>query len=50
MRSEDQHLTPCVQVCFTGTEEDQAEQRDHGMIDEVLVDQDMADGGCLERS
>ena len=33
--AEDQHLTRCAQVCFTGTEEDQAEQRDHGTIDEV---------------
>ena len=31
-------------MCFVGTEEDQAEQRDHGMIDEVLGDQDMEVG------
>ena len=30
---------------FTGTEEDQAEQHDHGTIDEVQVDQDMEQGG-----
>ena len=34
--AEDQHLTRCAQVCFTGTEEDQAEQRDQGTIDEIL--------------
>ena len=28
--AEDQHLTRCAQVCFTGTEEDQAERRDQG--------------------
>ena len=28
--AEDQHLTRCAQVCFTGTEADQAEQRGHG--------------------
>ena len=28
--TEDQHLPRCAQVCFTGTEEDQAEQHDHG--------------------
>ena len=43
--AEDQHLTRCAQVCFTGTEEDQAKQRDHGTIDEVLGDKDMAEGG-----
>ena len=42
--AEDQHLTRCAQVCFTGTEEDQAEQHDHGTIDEVLGDQ-MEEGG-----
>ena len=31
--AEDQHLTRCAQVCFTGTEEDQAERRDQGTID-----------------
>ena len=31
----------CAQVCFTGTEEDQAERHDHGTTDEVLGDQDM---------
>ena len=40
-----QHLTRCAQVCFTGTGEDQAEQRDHGTIDEVLGNQDMEEGG-----
>ena len=39
--AEDQHLTRCAQVCFAGAEEDQAEQRDQGTIDEVLGDQDM---------
>ena len=43
--AEDQHLTRCAQVRFTGTEEDQAEQHDHGTIDEVLGDQDMEEGG-----
>ena len=43
--AEDQHLTRCAQVCFTGTEEDQAEQHDHGTIDEFLGDQDKDEGG-----
>ena len=43
--AEGQHLTRCAQVCFTGTEEDQAEQHDHGRIDEVLGDQDLEQGG-----
>ena len=43
--AEDQHLTRCAQVCFTGTEEDQAEQHGHGTIDEVLGDQDFERGG-----
>ena len=43
--AEDQHLTRCSQVCFTGTDDDQAEQHDHGTIDEVLGDQDMEQGG-----
>ena len=43
--ADDQHLTRCAQGCFAGTEEDQAEQHDHGRIDEVLGDQDMEDGG-----
>ena len=43
--AEDQHLTRCAQVCFTSTEEDQAEQCDRGTIDEVLGDQDMEQGG-----
>ena len=38
------HLTRCAQVCFTGTEEDQAAQHDQGTIDEVLGDQDLAQG------
>ena len=42
--AEDQDLTRSAQECFTGTEEDQAEQRDHGSIDEVLGEQDMAQG------
>ena len=42
--AEDQHLTRWVQVCFTGTGEDQADKRDHGTIDEVLGDQDMEKG------
>ena len=43
--AEDYHLTRCAQVCFTGTEEDQAERHDHGTIDEVLGDQDVEEGG-----
>ena len=43
--AEDQHWTRCAQVCFTGTEEDQAERHDQGTIDEVLGDQDMEEGG-----
>ena len=43
--AEDQHLARCAQVCFAGTEEDQAEQRDQGTIDEVLGDRDMEEGG-----
>ena len=43
--AEDQHLTRCAQVCFTCTEEDQAERHDQGTIDEVLGDQDMEEGG-----
>ena len=43
--AEDQHQTRCAQVCFTGTEEDQAERHDQGTIDEVLGDQDMEGGG-----
>ena len=39
--AEEQHLTRCAEVCFTGTEEKQAEQRDQGTIDEVLGDQHM---------
>ena len=42
--AENQHFTRCAHVCFTGTEEDQAEQHDHGTIDEVLGDQDMEEG------
>ena len=34
--AEDQHLTRCAQVCFTGTEKDLAEQRHQRTIDEVL--------------
>ena len=43
--AEDLHMTRCAQVCFTGTEDDQAEQRDRGTIDEVLGDPDMEHGG-----
>ena len=43
--TEDLHSTRCAQVCFTGTEEDQAEQQDHGTIEEVLGDPDMERGG-----
>ena len=43
--AQDFHLTRCAQVCFTGTEEDQAERHDHGPIDEVFGDQDMDEGG-----
>ena len=42
--AEDQLLTRCAQVCFAGTEEDQAEQPDQGTIDVVLGDQDMEEG------
>ena len=38
--TEDLHLTRCAQVCFTGTEEDQAERYDQSAIDDVLGDQD----------
>ena len=50
--AEDQHSTRWAQVCFTGTEEDQAEQHDHGTIDEVLEDQDVEEEGhtCPGRS
>ena len=43
--AEDLHLTRCAQVCFTGTEEDQTEQRGQGTIDEVLGDQDKREEG-----
>ena len=43
--AEAHHLTRCAQVYSPGTEEDQAEQHDHGTIDEVLGDQDMEEGG-----
>ena len=43
--AEDQHLTRCAEVCFTGMEEDQAEQHDQGTIDVVLGDQDIGKGG-----
>ena len=43
--AEDQHLTRCAPVCFTGTGEGHAEQRDQGTIDEVLGDQDREEGG-----
>ena len=39
--AEDLHLTRCDQVCFTGTEGDQAEQHDQGTTDEVLGNQDL---------
>ena len=42
--AEDHHLTRCAQVCFTGTEEDQAGEHDQGTIDEVLGDQDLEQG------
>ena len=38
-------MTQCAQVCFTGTEDDQAEQHNHGTIDKVLGDSDMERGG-----
>ena len=41
----DLHSQRCAQVCFTGTEEDQAEQHDHETVDEVLEDQVMEQGG-----
>ena len=43
--AEDLHLTQCAQVCFTGTEDDQAEQHDHGTNDKVRGDPDMEQGG-----
>ena len=43
--AKDQHLTRCAQVCFMGTEENQAERHDQGSIDEVLGDQDMEEEG-----
>ena len=43
--SEDQHLTRCAQVCFAGTEEDQAERHDQGTIDEGMGNQDMEKEG-----
>ena len=43
--AENQHLTRCAQVCFTGTEEEQAGQRDQATIDDVLGDQHMEPGG-----
>ena len=42
--AEDLHSTRCAQVCFTGTEDDRAEQHDHGTIDEVLGDPDTERG------
>ena len=48
--AEDQHLTRCAQVCFMGTEEDQAERHDQGTIDEVPGDQDMEGGDALEEA
>ena len=44
--AEDLHLTRCAQICFAGTEEDEAEQHDQGTID---GDQDLQRGkGSLE--
>ena len=43
--AEDLHLTRCDQVCFTGTEDDQVDERDHGTSDEVLGDAYMEQGG-----
>ena len=43
--AEDPLLTRCARVCFTSTEDDQAEQHDHGTIDEVLGDSDIERGG-----
>ena len=40
--AEDQNLTRSAQVCFTGTEEDQAERHDQGTID-VVGDQHMTE-------
>ena len=37
-------MARCAQVCFTGTEEDRAEQHDQGTIDKVLGDQDLEQG------
>ena len=43
--AEDFHLTRCAQAWFTGKEDDQAEQHDHGTIDEVPGDPYMERGG-----
>ena len=43
--AEDHHLTRCAQVCFAGTEEDQAERHARSTIDEVLEDQDEDEKG-----
>ena len=43
--AEDLHLARCAQACFTGTQDDQAEQHDHGTIDEVPGDPYMEQGG-----
>ena len=42
--AEDFHLTRCAQVCFTRTEENQAEQHDQGTLDDVLGDRDLEQG------
>ena len=38
-------MTRCAQVCFTGTEDDQAERHDQGTIDDTLGNQDTEEGG-----
>ena len=43
--TEDLHSTRYTQVCFIGTEGEQAEQHDHGTIDQVAGDPDMERGG-----
>ena len=42
--AEDHHLTRCAQVCFKGTEKNQAERHDDGTIGEVLGDEDVGEG------
>ena len=43
--AEGNNLTRCAQVCFAGTEDDQAERHARSTIDEVLEDQDEDEKG-----